>query len=442
MRKILFLLSFAIIFNATAQNSFNVQKMDSLFASIESHNRGMGSLALLKNGKIIYTKAIGASHFKGENAVAATPETRYRVGSITKMFTATLIFQLIEQKKLTLATPLDQFFADIPNAKKITIGLMLNHRSGIFNITEAEDYDTWSVEKQTRETMTQRMATQTPAFAPDEKSEYSNSNYILLGYIAEMLTNQPLKNLISERICEKIGLKNTYIGETTDVGNNECFSYSFTGKQWIQETETNMTVPAGAGAIVATASDLAVFLDALFAGKLVSNASLEQMKTMNQKFGFGLFVFPFNEKKSFGHTGGIDGFSSMATYFPSDSLAVVYCGNGKGFERNNILLGVLKIYFNNPYEIPTFEKKKGIDTDLQQYVGLYTSDDIPLKIRVENENGNLTAQATGQSAFPLEAVEKHQFVFETAGIRMNFDPEKSEMTLLQGGATYQFKKEK
>ena len=307
-RKILWLLSFVFVFKIGAQTTFNVQKMDSLFASIESHNKGMGSLALLKNGNIIYQKAIGTAHFKGQKAVAATPETRYRVGSITKMFTSVLIFQLIEEKKLTLATPLDQFFKDIPNAKNINIGLMLNHRSGIFNITEADDYVHWSEEKQTRETMTKRMSAQTPAFAPDEKSEYSNSNYILLGYIAEMLTNQTLEKLVEERICKKIGLKNTYIGDKTDIEKNECFSYSFTGKKWVQETETDMTVPQGAGALVATATDLGLFLEALFAEKLVQKTSLEQMKTMNEKIGFGLFMFPFNDKKSFGHTGGIDGF--------------------------------------------------------------------------------------------------------------------------------------
>ena len=278
-------------------------------------------------------------------------------------------------------------------------------------------------------------------FQPNEKFSYSNSNYVVLGYIIEKVSKQSYPKYLSNRITSKIGLSNTYVGTKTDTKKNESFSYRFLNS-WEQAPETDMSIPAGAGSIVSTPADLTKFIESLFSLKLVSNSSLLQMKTITDGYGMGMFQIPFHTKSAYGHNGGIDGFASTLAYFPEDSLAVAYCTNGQVYPMNNILIGVLSIYFNKPYSIPTFYPPPLKTEDLDKYLGVYSSTQIPLKITITKNTTTLISQATGQSSFPLEATEKDKFKFDPAGIIMEFNPDKNEMTLKQGGETVLFTKEK
>jgi len=405
-------------------------------------NKAMGSLTLSKNGTVIYSRAIGYSSISGDKKLPGTPQTKYRIGSITKMFTATMIFQLIEDGKLTLATTVDKYFPQLPNAEKITISNLLNHRSGLHNFTDDPEYLNWMTQPKTHDDMLAIISKSAVDFQPNEKFSYSNSNYVVLGYIIEKVSKQSYAKYLSNGITSKIGLSNTYMGTKTDTKKNEAFSYRFSNG-WEQAPETDMSIPAGAGGIVSTPADLTKFVESLFSLKLVSHSSLMQMKAMTDGYGLGMFQIPFHEKSAYGHNGGIDGFLSTLAYFPEDSLAVAYCTNGQVYPMNDILIGVLSIYFDKPYSIPTFAPPSvSLRTeDLDKYLGVYSSTQIPLKITITKNNTTLISQATGQSSFPLEATEKDKFKFDPAGIKVEFNPEKNEMTLKQGGETVLFTKE-
>lgn len=415
--------------------------MDSLFMAIESNNKGMGSIALSKNGRLVYAKSIGYSYINGDKKTHADYATKYRIGSISKMFTSVMIFQLIEEGKLTLKTPLDKYFPKVPNAKKITIGNLLDHRSGIHNFTSDSEYLLWHTRPHTQAEMVNIIIKGGSDFTPGSKADYSNSNFVLLGYIIEKVTGHTYKEELQKRIAAKIGLTNTVYGGKTDADKNEAYSYTST-TGWEQEPETDMSIPGGAGAILSTPTELNMFIDALFTGKLVKKESLEQMKNQIDHYGMGMFQVPFGSKKGYGHTGGIDGFTSSLGYFPDDSLAIAYCNNGAVMSTNDIMVAALNIYFNKPYEIPTFKTIAVPLTDLNSYAGVYSSAQMPLKITVNVKDTTLYAQATGQGEFPLEAIDNTNFQFTAAGIKMNFDAAKNEMTLKQGGGTYNFKKAK
>ena len=397
-------------------------------------NKAMGSLTLSKNGVVVYSRAIGYSDTSGNEKHPATNQTKYRIGSISKMFTATMVFQLIEDGKLSLTTTLDKYFPQLQNAKTITISNLLNHRSGIHNFTDDPAYPTWMTQPKTQDEMLAIISKGGIDFQPNEKFSYSNSNYVILGYIIEKVSKQSYPDYLSKTITSKIGLSNTYVGAKIDTKKSEGYSYRFSNN-WEQAPETDMSIPGGAGAIVSTPTDLVKFIEALFSLKLVSNTSLSQMKTLTEGFGMGMFQIPFYEKRAYGHNGGIDGFASNLAYFPEDSLSIAYCTNGQAYPMNNILIGVLSIYFNKPYPIPTFNTTPvSLKTEeLDKYLGVYSSKQIPLKITVTKDNTTLIAQATGQSSFPLEATGKDKFQFDPAGIIMDFNPDKKEMTLNQGG---------
>jgi D-alanyl-D-alanine carboxypeptidase len=441
-RHYLLLLLFLILQNRTHAQTFNKAKLDSFFVALNTHDQSMGSIAISANGVLVYQKAIGYSQVNKGLKTPATIETKYRIGSISKMFTATMIFQLIDEGKLSFETPLATYFPQLPNAQKITIAEMLHHRSGLHNFTSDSLYGSYMTIHKSEAELTAIFARQKPDFEPDAKAEYSNTNFVLLGYIIEKLTGKTYAEELNKRITSKIGLAGTYYGTKANPAKNEAYSYSY-AEQWTQMPETDMSIPGGAGAIVSTPTDLVKFIDALFAGKLINQASLELMKTMKDNYGMAMFVAPFYDKKGFGHTGSIDGFSSSLAYFPQDKLAIAYISNGVRYSTNDVVIAALSIYFNRPFTMPEFGESKTITlntADLDKYVGKYSSTQMPLKFAITKKNTTLFAEANGQSAVPLEAKGDNKFVYTIAGATLQFEPAKKTFTLTQGGTTYLFTK--
>jgi len=438
MKKILIIILITFITNTCFSQTFNKQRLDSLFQVLEKKEKFMGSIAISKNGELLYSNAIGFCDI--ENSKKATNITKYRIGSISKIFTATLILKSIEENKLSLNQTLDKYFPQIENSKKITIENLLNHRSGIHNFTNDSTYLSYNTTFKSQKEMIEIIAKGKSDFQPNSKADYSNSNYVLLSYILEKIYKEDYFKVLSKIIIKPIGLKNTYFGSKTNHMNNESYSYNFE-KKWIKETETDMSIPMGAGAIVSNPTDLTLFIEQLFEGKVISKKSLTLMKTMNEKFGLGMFEFNFLDKKAYGHTGGIDGYQSVVNYFPEEKLAIAITSNGTIYPIRSILLCAESSYFNKPFEIPTFENIEINSEILNSYIGQYASSQIPLKITITKQENKLFAQATGQSAFPLEANTINIFKFEPAGIVLEFNSLKNELTLKQGGKEFLFTKE-
>jgi CubicO group peptidase (beta-lactamase class C family) len=437
IKKLLTLFILSATATCVDAQSINKSRLDSLLNVLATNNKSMGSLAISQNGQLVYQKSIGYAVIDSPATIPASAKTKYRIGSISKMFTGVMVMQLVEEGKLTLETTLNKFYPQIPNSAKITIGMMLNHHSGLHNFTNDPAYMTYMLSPQTHEQMLARITAMKPDFEPGSKGQYSNTNFVLLSYIIERVTKKTYPEQVKQRVVNKIGLKDTYYGVKTNTANNEAYSYTYDGK-WKKFVETDMSIPTGAGSMVSTPADLDKFIEALFAGKLVRPASLEQMKTLKDNFGLAMFLIPFKGEKSYGHGGAIDAYRSELAYFPEQKLAVSYTANGGSYDPSKIMQGVLSICFNQAYTIPTFVEVKSLD----KYVGIYASKQMPLKITIKKEGNVLSAQATGQSAFPLDGTATaDRFEFEAAGIVMEFRPDKGEFTLKQGGVEYLFVKE-
>jgi len=367
MKKIITTLVLLILVSISGfSQKFDSAKLDSLFDALQTNDRFMGSIALSENGETIYVKAIG--YEDAEAHKKADANTKYRVGSITKMFTSTLVFKAVEEKKLQLDQTIDAYFPDIENANTITIGNLMNHRSGIFNFTSNADYTSWDTEQKTKEELLNIIKKGGSVFEPNSKAEYSNSNYVLLTFILEDAFKKPYTELVKEEITDPLGLKNTYVGGTIDSASNEAQSYSYSSG-WEKKTETDMSIPLGAGAIVATPTDLNFFVEALFAGQLISQESLNQMKTISDGNGMGIFQVPFHDKKGYGHNGGIDGFTSALAYFPSDKISVALTSNGGRYNNNDIIIAALSSFYGEPFEISSFKTIPMFSNMLKQGFG-------------------------------------------------------------------------
>ena len=433
---------FSILFVLFSVTSFAQEQkflaLDSLFQILDENNRFMGSLSISENGKIIYSKTIGkvdlASGKSSDNL------TKYRIGSISKMFTACLIFQAIEENKLSLKQNINRFFPKITGAKEISIGNLLNHRSGIHNYTNDTSYFNYYTASKSQKEMLEIIQASGSDFKSNSKAEYSNSNYILLSFILEKIYKKSYEELLDIKIIQPQVLKNTYFGKKLELAKNECASYLFSGK-WELENETHSSVSLGAGGIVSTTEDLLFFITKLFEGKIINTASLEQMMKLEDGYGMGIFPVPFYDKKGFGHTGGIDGFSSFLYTFPEEKISIALTSNGSRFNNNDIGIAALSACFNLPLQLPSFSAIELSAEDLNKYLGSYANPEIPIKISITKDSLSLIAQATGQPSFTLETIGKDSFEFSPAGVEIQFIPEKNLLILKQGGGEFSFKRE-
>ncbi|MCG8411934.1 MAG: beta-lactamase family protein [Bacteroidales bacterium] len=439
MKKLLLITSlFLISFINLSQEDFDKTKLDNYFDVLERNNKFMGSVAISKDGEIIYTKSVGFFDFK--NNRRANENSKYRIGSISKTFTTVLVLKAVEENKISLDQTIDQFFPIIENADKITIKHLLGHRSGIHNFTSDSTYFNWNTQAKTPKEMVKIIAKKESDFEPGEKAQYSNSNFVLLTYILQEIFEKTYSELLSQYITTPIGLTNTYLGGKINTNNNECYSYKFM-ERWELEPETDMSIPLGAGGVVSTPSDLVKFSNALFGGKLLKKESLDLMKTIENNYGIGLFRIPFHLKKGYGHSGGIDGFNSIFINFSSKNISYALVANGLNFNFNDISIAVLSAVYDKSYDIPEFKSAKVNIKDLDQYVGIYSSSEIPLKITITKQEKKLIAQATGQPAFPLEATGVDTFRYINIKAVFLFNPQKNTMVLEQGGAEFLFSKE-
>ena len=437
--KILFatFLTLALFTPGYAQ-TLDKAKLDQFFDRLAEKNKAMGSLTIARDGKVLYARAIGYAQVDATTKKPLTAASRFRIASITKTYTAVMILQLVEEGKLKLTDTLDKFFPQVPNAQKITILQILSHRSGIPNVRR--DQATWKPGAPvTKDEMLALIVKGAPEFEPDTKNSYSNSGYFLLGLILEKLTGKPYDQALEERINSKIGLKDTYIATgRIDVNKGEALTYINTGSDWKQGFETD---PSIGFQLISTPGDMAKFIQSLFDLKMISQDSLNQMKTMRDDEGLGIVTFTFAGKTFYGDTGGGDNYGSWLAYQPEEKLVVAYTTNAKVHPVKDIVSGAIDIYYGKPFEIPAFETIAIIPEVLDKYVGVYSSPDAPKKWTITRDGGTLFVQPGSESAAALEATAQDKFQLFGGRVVFEFDAAKNQMMLKRGGQSIVFTKE-
>ena len=434
------LLAFSLLASSEAQ-SLDTAKLDQFFDRLAEKNKAMGSLTIAKDGKILYTRAIGYSQIEPEKK-PLTPANRFRIASITKMFTGAMTLQLVEEGKLKLTDTLDKFYPQVPNASKITIQQMLTHRSGIPNVHRERDSqrkaNTLPVSP---EEMLDFVAKSTPVAEPGAKLSYSNTAYYLLGLIIERVTSKSFNDALHEKIASRIGLEDTYNASgAIDVNNNESLTYITFGSGWRRVPETHPSVLFGGGSIISTTSDLGKFIHALFDLKLISQEHLNLMKTVHDGDEFGMMEpFTYGGKTFYGHTGGADNYASWLMYHPEDKLAVAYSSNAKVYPVGDIIKGVVEICYNRAFQIPSLESVALSAEILDRYVGTYVAQDAPVKATITREGTTLYFRPpNSQNTAPIEATAENKFKIDAAKATFEFDPAKKEMIVKrpQGERTF------
>lgn len=321
---------------------FDPGKLDSLFDRIEQEDQGMGSFAIFKGGQLIYARAFGYSSL--EDSIKPTTSTKYRIGSISKTYTAAIILEMVNEAKLSLETPVSEFYPQLPQAKHITIEQLLRNRSGIHNFGNDQSEKYLEADPKTTEEVLKIFEEAKMDFKPGTKSDYNNANYVLLSLIAEEVDQMSFAEILQHRIVDALQLKNTYVGDTINLDKNEAYSY-FGKKEWTQNPNGEAGFLLGAGAIVSTPSDLARFYYAVLDQPFFSIDLVEAMKTLKDGIGMGLYRYPFGNDHFYGHAGNYGAFSAMAGCFELKGVSFALCLNGERRPLNDILVEALRIYF-------------------------------------------------------------------------------------------------
>jgi CubicO group peptidase (beta-lactamase class C family) len=427
------------VLTAGRAQALDKARLDQFFDRLAEKDKAMGTLVVAKDGEVLYSRSIGYGRIDAADRTPLTAASRFRIASITKTYTAVMILQLVEERKLKLTDTLDSFIPQVPNARRITIAHLLAHRSGVPNVTR--DQATWKPgARVTADEMLAVIVKGAPEFEPDTKHAYSNSGYFLLGLILEKVTGKTYAEALEERINSRIGLKDTYRATgRIDVTKGEALTYVPAGSGWKQGFETH---PSIGFQLISTPADMARFVQALFDLKLVSQQSLDRMKTIRDGDGLGMTTFTFASKTFYGETGGGDNYGSWLAYLPEEKLAVAYTTNAKVHPVKDIVAGVIDIYYDRPFEIPAFEAVAVSPEVLDQYVGVYSSPGAPRKWTVTRDGGTLLVQPGNETPAAVEAAAQDRFQLFGGKVTFEFDAAKREMILKRAGRTMTFTKDK
>ena len=361
--KILLLLFLFLAIKPVLAQS-EVEKIHDLMQTYHDYGVFNGSVLVAENGKVLYKDGFGMANMEWD--IPNTPDTKFRLGSVTKQFTAALILQLVEEGKLQLHEPISTYLPSYPKdkAETITIHELLTHSSGIPNYTAFPGFmENDSRDPYSPEDFVKKFADSSLQFKPGEKFSYSNSGYFLLGYIIEKVTGKPYEEVLQERILDPLDMNDTGYDHSATILKKRASGYDKRGTGYRNTPYLDMSIPYAAGSLYSTVEDLYKWDQALYDDKILSEESKKlmfkpYMNTGNGSYAYGWHIshLPLETSKDsllvIGHSGGINGFSSLITRIPRDKDLIVLLNNTGGTNLNEMTLKIKNILYGENYEMP------------------------------------------------------------------------------------------
>lgn len=400
-------------------NNLNSQITDYLNARVAVNNF-TGSVLVARSGEVIFSQGCGMANY--ELDVPNTPQTIFRLASITKQFTALAIVQLQEQGLLNVRDTISKYIPDYPETGKIiSIHHLLTHTSGIPSYTSFPDYlETMMLPSPAEKTIA-KFKDLPLEFQPGEKFSYSNSGYTLLTYILEKVSGKSYETYLQERIFQPLGMQNSGYDRPNLIIKNRAAGYAPGSNGLENAIYIDMSVPSGAGGLYSTVEDLYRWDRALYTEKLVSKSSLEQIFTADKnEYGYGWVVSNTFDRRLVWHNGGINGFSTTIMRFIDDGVCAIVLSNSETAPAERICQDLAAIVFGEKYEFP--QQRVAIEVDSQiydAYVGEYelTPEFI---ITITKEDNKLFARATGQNKFEIYPESLTKYFYKIVDAQITF----------------------
>ena len=423
MKNKIFSIGFVLIANvllATQCFAQDTSRMDQVVQSYVDAKQFMGTVLVARDDKIIFEKAYGSANLEWN--IPNDPTTKFRLGSITKQFTAASILLLEERGKLKVEDSIKKYLPGAPASwDKITLYNLLTHTAGIKNFTDLPEYRALQLAPATPAKLMSLLYTLPLDFTPGEKMQYSNSGYIVLGEVIEKLSGMSYERFLQENIFNPLGMKDSGYDSNTAIIAHRAAGYS-SGPNGIRNAEyIDMSVPYGAGALYSTTQDLLRWERALFGGKLLSAASFKKMTTpFKSDYAFGLLVNEMNGRKVIQHNGGIPGFNTNMAYFPESKMTVVALSNLNGPAPGPIVAKLGALAHGDSVQLNSERKEISLAPDtLKKYVGTYALGPNT-NMMVTLDGAQLLTQVSGQRKLPIFPESETHFFVKAVDAQLEF----------------------
>lgn len=409
-------------------------KADAVVKSYVRDGIFRGAVLVAKDGQVLFERGYGNAN--DEWQIPNTVDTRFRLGSITKQFTAAAILKLIEQGKVSLDDPMKKFYPEAPAAwDAITIRHLLNHTSGIPSYTGLPGF----MQKRARERMTPieivNLSKDLPLeFQPGEKYAYNNTGYVFLGYVIEKVSGESYAAHVKRVLFDPLGMKNSGYDTADAIIPKRASGYTSRGQH---AAYLDMSLPHAAGSLYSTAGDLLIWDQALHGGKVVSADSYRMMTTPGKgNYGFGLVMMK-GKRESIGHGGGIFGFNTMLHRYPAEKITAVVLANMETPATGPMAIGLADLAAGDDVQPRAARVEVSVAPDkLDRLVG-----DFELRpgfvMTVFREGDKLMTRATGQGAIQIFPMSETKFFPKVVDAEIEFhlggDGKPEALSLKQNG---------
>ena len=436
-------------FAQTSSNPDVTRKIDDYMDALVKAGWFNGSILVARNGNVVVSKGYGMANF--ELDVPNTPHTKFRLGSITKPFTAMAIMLLQERGKLSDQDSVCKYLPECPPAwQSITLRHLLSHTSGIAKHDTAGIYLKTAMMPMTLPQLIDSFKNKPPDFKPGEKMDYNNNGYILLGYVIEKVSGQSYETFVSENIFKPLKMLDSGYDNHDPIIKNRAAGYRREGATLLNATYIDQSQPFSAGALYSTTEDLLRLDQALYDNKFLSQKSLDTMFTpVTGNYGYGWFVNKQFNRLAISHPGGVPGSAAMITRYPEEKLLIVMLSNLQDSRIIRASNDLGAIVLGEKYELPKVRTTVNVSaTVLEAYAGDY--EDRPGRVtRILVTNGTLklqlAANAIGQfDPIPMSAESETEFFDPLNDTQVVFVKDAAgqvtEMVLRINGREYHAKK--
>jgi CubicO group peptidase (beta-lactamase class C family) len=401
-----------------------IQTIDNLVQETYKPNEPGAAVIVVRNGDVIFRKGQGMANL--ELDVPIEPDMVFRLGSITKQFTAVAILMLAEQGKLELDDSISKFLPDYPTHDYlITVKHLLTHTSGIKSYTSMPEWPPLWRKDFTVQELIDFFKYQPMESAPGKRWAYNNSGYILLGAIMEKASGQTYEQFIQQNIFEPLGMKQSYYDNPSQIIRRRVAGYDKSSEGFTNAAYLSMTQPYAAGALASSVDDLVLWDSALYTEQLLKQETLKQAHISHQltngsstAYGYGWEISEYAGHRLIEHGGGIHGFRTRAIRMPDDRVFVAILSNNGGTDPGLLAFKIAALAIGQPYHEPTpVELPSEV---LTLYEGFYESN-APEKVHITCKNNQLCFQYGENPLVELAPLSPNEFFFKDMSLnRLRF----------------------
>lgn len=398
---------------------------------------GPGAVVLIaKDTEVLYRKAFGKANL--ELDVDMQPDHVFRLGSVTKQFTACAILRLAEEGRLSLQDDIRRFIPDFPHPdKKITIESLLTHTSGVKNYTGLPRFSEVKRRDLSPKELVDIFRNEPLDFEPGDRFSYSNSGYVLLGYIIEQVTGKSYAAYINETFFQPLGMSSAYYDNASTLIPHRASGYKPVNGGYANADFLSMTLPYAAGSLASGVDDLFKWYRALSGGQVISKANLEKAQTSYRLkngrltgYGYGWAIGNVQGSPVIKHVGIINGFVTAVVYQPAEKLFVTILANYENAPDADMLTSrILAILMHKPYN---YREMPMPPIELKSFQGVYTLDDGARKI-ICYQDGRLIYYSAGGLKERLIPFEKNSFYIENSLNSLTFEANRKGFVLNSTG---------